>query len=292
MTEQGPVPQAGSGPVFFRRRAFRIVTGALVFAAIAAAWAVTALQKYLTFPRAHPSVENPAAMVAAGGEAHWFEAGGDRVEAWFLPAPGGAPAPLMIHAHGNGELIDIQTESVAALRTAGIGILLVEYPGYGRSPGTPSEKTVTAGFVAAYDWAIGDARVDAGRIIGYGRSLGGGAVAQLAARRPLAALVLESSFISLAEVIRDTGVPDWLVVNRFDTRAVLAEYPGPVLILHGTRDGTFPVEHAHRLKAASPRATLHLEVCGHNDCPAQWELLLGFLARNGVFVKPHSGGPP
>ena len=37
----------------------------------------------------------------------------------------------MIHAHGNGELIDIQTHSVSALRAAGIGILLVEYPGAG-----------------------------------------------------------------------------------------------------------------------------------------------------------------
>jgi pimeloyl-ACP methyl ester carboxylesterase len=292
MIEQGPVPRPGAGPIFFRRRGFRIAVGVLAVSAIGAVWMVTALQRYLTFPRAHPSVEQPAAMAVAGGEAHWFEVDGGRVEAWFLPASGDAPAPLMIHAHGNGELIDIQTKSVAALRAAGIGILLVEYPGYGRSPGNPSEKTVTAAFVAAYDWAMRDARVDATRIIGYGRSLGGGAVAQLAARRPLAALVLESTFISLAEVIRETGVPDWLVVNRFDTRAVLANYPGPVLVLHGTRDGTFPVEHARWLQAASPRATLRLEICGHNDCPTQWELLLGFLAHNGVFNNQASGDSP
>jgi pimeloyl-ACP methyl ester carboxylesterase len=194
----------------------------------------------------------------------------------------------VIHAHGNGELIDVQTQSVAALRAAGIAVLLVEYPGYGRSTGSPSEATVTAAFVAAYDWAMRDARVDAMRIIGYGRSLGGGAIAQLAARRPLAALILESTFINLAEVVRDAGVPDWLVVNRFDTRAVLAVYPKPVLVLHGTRDGTFPIAHAHSLHAASPHATLRIETCGHNDCPSQWELVLSFLAQKGVFTKPAS----
>src|SRR6185295_12563870 len=140
---------------------------------------------------------------------------------------------------------------------------------YGRSGGDPSQKSVTDTWVAAYDWAKSDARIDATHIVGYGRSLGGGAVAQLAARRPLAALVLESTFTSIGGMVRAKGIPGWLVVNEFDTRAVLAKYPGPVLILHGTRDQTFPVAHAHALHAASPHSALHLQECGHNDCPPQ-----------------------
>jgi fermentation-respiration switch protein FrsA (DUF1100 family) len=140
-------------------------------------------------------------------------------------------------------------------------------PVTGALPAAPSEESVTATFLAAYDWASNDSRVDPARIIGYGRSLGGGAVAQLAARRPLAALVLESTFTSIGELVRAKGIPAWLVVNEFDTRAVLAKYPGPVLILHGTQDGTFPVALAHALHKASPRSELHLQDCGHNDCP-------------------------
>jgi len=289
MTTAGPVPHRGAGPSLFRRRAFQFGVAAILVVAIAAIWLVASLQKFITFPRAHPSVQQLAALAAAGGEAIWFDIDGARVEAWFLPAPGDKPAPLLIHAHGNGELIDIQTRSVDAARAAGIAVLLVEYPGYGRSGGDPSEETVTATWVAAYDWAKGDARVDASRIVGYGRSLGGGAVAQLAARRPLAALVLESTFTSIGEMVRAEGIPGWLVVNEFDTRAVLAKYSGPVLILHGTHDQTFPVEHAHSLRAASPHATLHVQGCGHNDCPPQWELVLSFLARNGVISEPVSG---
>jgi fermentation-respiration switch protein FrsA (DUF1100 family) len=122
--------------------------------------------------------------------------------------------------------------------------------------------------------------------MGYARSLGGGAIAQLAARRPLAALVLESSFTSLTDIIRRYYVPDSLIRNRFDTRAVLAAYQGPVLIIHGITDGIIPVAHARALQAASPRATLRLLPCGHNDCPPQWELVLSFLAANGVCRKP------
>jgi uncharacterized protein len=289
MTMAGPVPQRGAGSSFFRRRAFLSGVAAIAVVAIAAVWLVVALQKFITFPRAHPSVQQPAALAAAGGEAVWFDIDGARVEAWFLPASGDKPAPLLIHAHGNGELIDIQTRSVDAARAAGIAVFLVEFPGYGRSGGDPSEETVTAALVAAYDWAKRDARVDATRIVGYGRSLGGGAVAQLAARRPLAALVLESTFASIGEMVRAKGIPGWLVVNEFDTHAVLAKYSGPVLILHGTLDQTFPVAHAHSLRAASPHATLHLQVCGHNDCPPQWELVLSFLTQNGVISEPVSG---
>jgi fermentation-respiration switch protein FrsA (DUF1100 family) len=291
MMKPGPVPRRGSGPAFFRRRGFFIALGAIALLALGAMWGAVALQKYLTFPRAHPSVQQPEALAATGGESRWLDIPGARVEAWFLPAHGSARAPLLIHLHGNGELIDIQTQSVDALRAAGIAVLLVEYPGYGRSTGEPSEETVTATLLAAYDWVKKDSRVDAARIIGYGRSLGGGAIAQLAARRPLAALVLESTFINLAEIVRDSGVPDWLVVNRFDTRAVLANYPGPVLILHGTRDGTFAVAQAHALRAAARHATLHLAACGHNDCPPQWELVLSFLARNGVCRNPDPENP-
>jgi uncharacterized protein len=292
MTDAGPVPRSGAGPSFFRRRAVRIGLFAILPFGIAGIWTVTALQRFITFPGAHPSVEKPAARIAAGGEQYWFDIDGARVEAWFLPAAVAGAAPLVIHAHGNGELIDIQTLSVAGLRGAGIGVLLVEYPGYGRSTGDPSEETVTAAFLAAYDWAKSEARVDPARIIGYGRSLGGGAIAQLGARRLLAAMVLESTFTSIGELVREAGVPRWLVVNQFDTSAVLSEYRGPVLILHGIHDGTFPVAQAHLLHDASPRSMLHIESCGHNDCPLQWELVLRFLAQNGVFSRAVTGGSP
>jgi pimeloyl-ACP methyl ester carboxylesterase len=264
------------------------VAGVVVFVIVAGGFIATwAIQRFVTFPSPPRNASNPGALAANAGEQVWLAADGDRVEAWLLPSSERAtPGPLVIYAHGNGELIDMRATEFAALRDAGLSVMLVEYPGYGRSDGSPSEASVTAALVAAYDWAAASRRFDAQRIVGYGRSLGGGAIAQLAARRPLAALLLESTFENLEDVVMGYGVPRWLLLNHFDTGAVLREYRGPVLVLHGTRDHVFASEHARALASIAPNATLHLEACGHNDCPRQWELVLSFLARNGVCRAP------
>jgi hypothetical protein len=249
------------------------------------------IQRFVTFPRPPAAAWNPSALAANGGERLWLDADGKRVEAWYLPPRRAAtPAPLLIYAHGNGELIDMRAGDFATLRAAGIGVLQVEYPGYGRSEGSPSDHSLIAAHVAAYDWAAADPRIDARRILGYGRSLGGGAIAQLAARRPLAALVLESTFENFEEVVMAYGVPRYLLINQFDTRGVLAKYDGPVFLLHGTLDRTFDARNARALAAVARRATLHLESCGHNDCPARWDLVLGFLATNGVCSQVREAG--
>jgi hypothetical protein len=282
MTRAVPDPPGGPGPAFLRRRL--IVAGVVVFAIVAggliATWAV---QRFVTFPRPPDTAWNPAAREAAGGEQVWLDADGDRVEAWLLPArTPGTSTPLIIYAHGNGELIDMRAKDFTRPRDAGYAVLQVEFPGYGRSQGSPSEQSVTAALVAAYDWAVASRRFDARRIFGYGRSLGGGAIAQLAARRRLAALVLESTFENLEDVVMAYGVPRWLLLSHFDTGAVLRKYPGAVLVLHGTLDPVFARANGEALAAAAKNSTLHLEVCGHNDCPPQWELVLSFLDRNGV----------
>jgi fermentation-respiration switch protein FrsA (DUF1100 family) len=283
----GPEPQRGSGPVFWRRRI--VIVGGIVLALfvvgpLIATWAI---QRYVTFPRPPENAWNPRARADNGGEQLWLSADGARVEAWYLPpTTAAANVPLIIYAHGNAELIDMRAGDFATLRAGGVGVLQVEYPGYGRSGGSPSEKSVTAALVAAYDWAAHEPRIDARRIAGYGRSLGGGAIAQLAARRELAALVLESTFYNFEEVVTAYGVPRMLLINHFDTGAVVRQYPGPVLLMHGTRDRVFPSEDAERLAEAAGNSTLHLDSCGHNDCPRHWELVLRFLAQNGVCKKP------
>ncbi len=287
MIEAGPDPRRGSGPAFFRRR--RVVVAGVLLAVfvVGPAIATWAIQRFVTFPYPRHDDFNPAARVENGGELVWLDVDGDRVEAWYLPpTTAQSRAPLFIYSHGNAELIDMRAGEFAALRAAGFGVLQVEYPGYGRSAGSPSEESLTTALVEAYDWAARDPRIDAQRIVGYGRSLGGGAIGQLAARRKLAALVLESTFYNFEDVVTGYGVPRWALINHFDTGAVLRQYPGPVLLLHGRADRVFPSENARQLASASGHAVLQLDDCGHNDCPRHWELLLSFLARNGVCRHP------
>ena len=81
---------------------------------------------------------------------------------------------MVIFAHGNGELIDYWPDELKKFNDFGLGVLLVEYPGYGRSDGTPTQKSISEAFEAAYDMLVSRPDVDAERIILFGRSVGGG----------------------------------------------------------------------------------------------------------------------
>ncbi len=252
----------------------------LVLAALAAAvpWFV----RSTLFPRrfaARAAAPPPADAIVAR-----LDAGGDEIEAWFLPALDGAPGPrpLLLFAHGNAELIDLWPAAFEAPRRLGLGALLVEYPGYGRSTGRPSERSIARAMVAAFDWAVARPEVDPERVVGYGRSVGGGAVCALARERPLAALVLESSFTGVRDLARGFGVPGFLVLDPFDNLEVLRAFRGPVLIVHGEQDEVAPVAHARQLAAAARGSRLELKACGHNDCPRPWPELERFLISTSL----------
>ena len=212
------------------------------------------------------------------------------VEAWFLrPTTGGPdPAPLLLFTHGNAELIDNWADQFSQPRAAGYAVLLVEYPGYGRSAGTPSEASISIAVLAAYDWAKGREGIDPKRIIPYGRSLGGGAACILAANRPVAALILESSFTSVRAFGKRFAVPGFMIRDPFDNLAALRSYRGPLLVLHGTRDEIVPIDHGRQLAAAVPGAEFELLPCGHNDCPRSWERILRFLSEKVAATSPKS----
>ncbi len=265
----------------------RLLAFALTIAGAAALWAVIVwfAQRSMLFPAPPAGYADPTAVKRVGGSVQWLDLPFGRVESWWLPALDAAPAerarPLVIYAHGNGELIDFWPDEFATLRRAGLHVLLVEYPGYGRSEGTPSAASVKATMLAAYDRTAVDPRVDRNRVVAMGRSLGGGVAAQLASARPLAALVLESSFTSVADLARRFAVPAWLIRDRLDSAAVLRSFGKPVLVVHGRQDTIVPVAHGRQL-AAIARGELHEFDCGHNDCAPQWELVLDFLRRNRV----------
>lgn len=210
----------------------------------------------------------------------WFDTPRARTEAYFLSANAGKEGPLVIYTHSNGELIDQWADKFQLLRDSGVSVLLVEYPGYGRSSGTPSQPSITRTLVAAYDWAVAQPSVDPERVVGYGRSLGGGAICALARERALAAMILESTFTSVPELALDRGVPGFLFKNRFETLSTVQSFPGPILLLHGQRDNFIPVRHAWRLHAAAPGSEIQVMPCGHLDCPRSWPSIRNFLVRH------------
>ncbi|MET0592249.1 MAG: alpha/beta hydrolase [Polyangiaceae bacterium] len=211
------------------------------------------------------------------------------VPAWFLPADRRAEhkaAPLVIFAHGNGELIDDWPDALDSYRKLGLHVLLPEYRGYGRAAGNPSERTIVHDFVRFHDLAAHRTDVDPQRIVFHGRSLGGGVVSALARQRAPAAMVLESTFTSIAGVARKWHVPSVLIEDRFDSASILPTLDAPILLFHGTRDRVVPYEHGTTLARIAKRARLVTYECDHNDLPRRqdgyWSDIARFLAEAGI----------
>jgi fermentation-respiration switch protein FrsA (DUF1100 family) len=233
------------------------------------------LQREIMFPRWLVKTPPETRNTIPGLEKIWMETRQGKIETWFLLPSGELhtekPAPAAIFAHGNAELIDFWTEEFRPLTRLGVGVLLVEYPGYGRSEGKPSQAVVTEIFTTAYDMLIRRKDVDPSRIILIGRSIGGGVICQLAAKRPAAALILMSTFTSLKSFVRKYFLPAFLLRDTFDSESVVRAYPGPVLVIHGTSDETVPYEHGLKLRDAAKKAEMMTyDGAGHNNCPPDW----------------------
>jgi uncharacterized protein len=203
----------------------------------------------------------------AGGEDVWLDtADGGRVHGWWLPREGARVALLFLH--GNAGNLEHRRGILEGLRELGAGVLAIDYRGYGRSPGSPSEAGLHADARAAHDWLA--ARVDPARIVVYGESLGGGPACELAATAPVGGLVLQSAFTSVPDMAARV-VPwlpgRWLVRTRFDNLAKVGAIACPKLVLHSRADEVVPFAHGERLFAAArePRECVWIGAAGHND---------------------------
>lgn len=235
-----------------------------------------AVQRQMIFPRGFIVQNLNSPINDSVVDKIWLNTGnGVIVESWYLPPAFRDPSgksPVIIFAHGNAELIDYCPDEMKPFTALGIGVLLVEYPGYGRSGGTPTQKSITNALKVAYDVLTNREDIDPAKIIFYGRSLGGAAVCALAAERPAAALILTSTFTGIRAMAVKYLVPPFLIRDPFDNLTVVRNFPGPLLIVHGRYDEIIPFRHGEMLHQAAKRSTLISYECGHNDCPPDWNI--------------------
>ena len=247
------------------------------------------------YPGAKTRVD-PLPPHTQGAEVLRIPTAAGNVEALFLPATAGSDVlqkPVVIFAHGNGEVIDFWLTALHGFRERGIGVLLVEYPGYGRSAGSPSEVSLRAAMDAAYDRVAADPRVDRTRIFGFGQSLGGGAICLLARDRPLRALILQSTFPSLDIFAAGYWAPSFLLRDHFNNLSTVRNFRGPMLVIHGRDDRLIPWQQGQRLAAASAHATFRLYDCGHGCWDPEhlpfWQDAMPFLLQAGILERAPIG---
>lgn len=218
-------------------------------------------------------------------------ADGERLDAWFVPAPQAHGVVLFLH--GNAGNISQRMDSIAMFHRLGYGVLIFDYRGYGRSSGKPSEAGLYRDAETAWAHLTGQRGVAPGRIVLFGESLGGAVAAWLAARQPPreqpGALVLASVFTSVPDLAADLypWLPArWLARLRYDTAEALARIHSPMLVAHSPDDEIVPFQHGEKLFQAAPAPKAFLRLAGgHNDgfifMRPEWvEALAGFLREH------------
>lgn len=197
-------------------------------------------------------------------------ADGIGTEHWYWP-PATGEAPVLVVFQGNAGHLGHRADKYRFVLESGAGLLLAGYRGYGGNQGSPSEAGFTADGTALLAWLQGRDIVPA-RTVLYGESLGTGLAVKLAAAaaQPMAAVILEAPYTSIAAVAQSHYwyVPAlWLVRDKWDSEAVVAEIRTSLLVLHGERDRTVPTRFGRALfeAAVEPKDALWLPQAGHND---------------------------
>ncbi len=156
---------------------------------------------------------------------------------------------VVLYFHGNKNNIERYAPFAPYFTKNGYEVWMMDYPGFGKSTGRFSEKTV-------YDWSLimynmARKRYSTHKIIIYGKSLGTGVAAHLAAIRDCKYLVLETPYYSITSI---ASTYLWMypikqmLHYRFPTHQYLKEVSAPIIIFHGTNDQTIHIQNAEKLK--------------------------------------------
>lgn len=219
------------------------------------------VQRWMIFPgqfRDPPDIST-AVLDATGGRALSSARAGKSW--WFAGDP---HRPALAVFHGNGEIIEDWLATAANLRSQGYNVLLVEYPGYGGSPGAPTHTTL----IENARRAMNEAKpLHDGPWIAVGISLGTGVATALARDGSFDAVALIAPYSSMTAMATRRLAPGFLVRDRFDNLAALHGFIKPVLIIHGKKDRSIPPAMASQVAAvcAGPVDLRLLDSHGHQS---------------------------
>jgi len=196
----------------------------------------------------------------------WLRAAdGVRLHGWWIPREGARLASLFLH--GNAGNLTHRANHIREVTAAGSSMLIIDYRGYGKSEGRPSERGLYADAEASYAHLLA-AGNRSEQIVLHGESLGTAVAVDLASRKPCGGLVLEAPFSSARDVAaRVLPLLGPLVIWGFDSRAKIARVRAPVLIIHGDRDEVIDYGLGRKLfeAAREPKSFWTVPGAGHND---------------------------
>jgi fermentation-respiration switch protein FrsA (DUF1100 family) len=253
-------------------------------------------QRYIFFPTAE--IEETPGQVGLNYEDVFFATeDGQQLHGWYVP---GRSDVTWLWFHGNGGNISHRVEELALFhQRLEVNQFIFDYRGYGKSKGRPTEQGTYRDSRAALAYLQARPDVAPQKIVYFGRSLGAAVAVELAADRAPLGMVLVAPFASISDMARISFplLPfHMLVRNKYNSLAHVRRIHRPLLILHGSQDGTVPLSQGKKLFEAAnpPKRFQELPQASHNDTyyaggSAYWDTLGEFLASltdNPTFNDP------
>jgi uncharacterized protein len=213
---------------------------------------------------------------------------GERSTAWHVPPRD--DRAVIVYFHGNGGALRYRVDRFRKLISDGIGLVALEYRGFGGNAGSPTEAGLIADGEAAYAFAA--SRYPARQIVLWGESLGTGIAVVLAAEKPVGRVILEAPFTSAAAVAasRYWYMPVRLLMkDQFRSDEAIGKVSAPVLILHGMQDRTVAFAMGERMfeLTNAPKHIVRFLDGDHEDLDTR-----GALHAVGRFLAGDLDRPP
>ena len=239
---------------------------------------------FIYFPAKYPAgawerVEPQARegqIVARVEDVQLTAADGVRLHGWYCTphiGRGGALELLetratLLFLHGNAGNISHRYEIVNDLVKLPVNVLIIDYRGYGKSEGRPSEQGLYADARAAWDYLTKTRGVPASQIVIFGESLGGAVAIDLASKTQACGLIVQSSFTSIADMAAELMpfVPPFMLRTKMDSLSKITSVSCPKLFIHSQADEIIPYRLGRRLfdAASAPKQFYEVKGATHN----------------------------
>lgn len=237
---------------------------------------VYVFQDRLTYFPQHTLVATPDDFGMPYRDARITTEDGIRLHGWLVEGTEGLPSAerpgaglTLLFFHGNAGNISGRLETAQLFREMGLDVLMVDYRGYGRSEGQPSEEGTYRDARAAWAWLTGEEGVPADSVVVMGRSLGGAVAGWLAGEVRPRALILESTFpsgVALARHAYPIFPVSLMLRHRYPTAENIRGLDIPKLFAHSRDDRTVPWRLGRQLYEGAPEPKTFLEMeGGHNN---------------------------
>jgi len=150
----------------------------------------------------------------------------------------------ILYFHGNADNMQRWGRYAVDFTKLGYQVLMIDYTGFGKSEGTPTEVQLYQNAEDVWTWS--QHHLKEKNFIIYGRSLGTGVAAHLAAQHKASQLILETPFYELAQ---DRYKPFFIfgLKHKFPNYKYLPQIDCPIAIIQGTNDWVVSLASAQKL---------------------------------------------